>query len=205
MESLTNIVALLVCAAALSAVVLIMLRLAIPKEPHAPERPCLRKRIAAFGLPAAIIVVELLASAVVTAYGAPVGDSSNVVVEVLEAGDCRRPLSGFGLVQSCKPRGHSSTVPSELYLERGESLTVLGGDAVGPGDRIAEYTAVGWDRWPMPMAESSQWRSVADENRPNLLWLPAAALVATTLALGALTKALRRWRTGRIPAAEAPA
>jgi hypothetical protein len=207
MESLTNIIGLLVCAAALTAVVLIGLRLAIPKDPRAPdpERPRLRNRIAAFGISAAFIVVELLASAVVTAYGAPVGDSSEVVVEVREAGDCRRPLSGFGLVQSCKAGGYSSTVPSERYLERGESPTVLGGDAVGPGDRITEYTAVGWDRWLMPMAEGSQWRSVADEDRPNLLWLPAAALVATVLALGALSKALRRWKTGRVAVAETSA
>lgn len=82
---------------------------------------------------------------------------------------------------------------------------MLGGDAVEPGDRVVEYTAVGWDRWLLPMADASQWRSVADEDRPNLLWLPAVALVATTLALGTLARTLRQRKAGgRNPAVEIP-
>ncbi|MCC3762944.1 hypothetical protein K3N28_07645 [Glycomyces sp. TRM65418] len=194
MTFLLNLLSLLGCAAAVAVFVTVGLRMLIPKEPHSPAagRPRLRKRLAGFALPTALLVVELLATAVVTAYGAPVGDRGGTVVEVIETGECRRPVTGFGFVQSCTPAGYRSTVPSDSYLERGESPTVIGGATVGSGDRVAKYTAVGWDRWLMPFADRSQWRSVSDEERPNLLWLPAAAMGGAALGFGALAKALRR-------------
>lgn len=207
MTALINITAILVFAAVVAGAVYVGLRLFFRAQPSDP--PVDQRRRPLLGLLGGIALAFLVilstgvATAFQTSYGAPVGHPAGEVLEVVEVGECRRPVLGFGVVRSCEVTDYRSDVPEPNSRDRDETIKVVGGDPVAAGDRVARYWADGWERWLQLFAPGGQWRSIADEERPNLVWLPTAALLATGLAVNAAADALRRRHLKR--AADDPA
>ncbi|NUQ87457.1 MAG: hypothetical protein HOQ43_03205 [Glycomyces artemisiae] len=174
MNMLYDAAAMLVLAAGLVLLILLGLHLAAPTAVRGdePERPRPRPRkLETAAVCTAFLLTVFATAAVQTAYGAPMGERSSTTMEVVAAGDCDRPVAGLGIVVRCEPEVWISTVPFEYRLDG-----VVGGAAVQPGTKVAEYRLTGWWSALNPVRPQSQWRDTADESKTDLLWLSALPL-----------------------------
>ncbi|WP_026930655.1 hypothetical protein [Glycomyces tenuis] len=158
--------------------------------PNRPApRPTLQRRLLGFAKLALALAAIMFAHAAQAAFGAPVGERSSPVLEVVEARECDRPLTGFGLIRTCELQVYRST---EAIEYPGRPGTVVGDTPVEPGDRVAEYSSSGWVRWIQVFGDDPQWRSLDDARKPNLDWLPAAALLGAAIVLSGAGRRVRR-------------
>lgn len=205
MNALVNIAAILVFAFLVFAAVAVALRFLIPAEPYRPERPersrSRRRVLADLVGTLAVLALVFLAVEVRFAHGAPFGDRGVPVVEVVEVGKCERPALGFGISRSCE-------VTAYRYIDSDRepwspTIDVVTGNLLRPGDQVATYSASGWITFVFLGSNGSHWQPVSAEDRPNLVWLPTATLIAATALLGALRKRrttrtrARRWSVPR--------
>lgn len=199
MTSLLNIAAVLAFAAVVAAIVAVGLRLFIPSEPQGPTaeampkgRRRLRGLLAAAGVVAAVALANL-AFEVRFAYGSPHGERGEATVEVVEVGECGGPrMLHFGLARSCELRSYrTGGAGADDY----GSIDVVSGRPLRPGDEVAAYTASGWGSSVLFGADGTRWHPVDDEDRPDLVWLPTAALAAAAVGWLALDRAVSRGRS----------
>jgi hypothetical protein len=196
MTTLVNLGAVLVFALVVFAVVAVALRFLIPSEPY-PSARAERSRADSWrrgladvvGLLAVLALLNL-AVEVRFAYGAPFGERGDATVEVVEVGACERGPLGFGVARTCGLASFRSSAadPPPGVIE------VVTGAPVAPGDLVAEYSSSGWTDFALIGSGGSRWQPVSAEERPNLVWLPTATLVAAT----ALVAALRRRIAARL-------
>ncbi|SDL63005.1 hypothetical protein SAMN05216298_4606 [Glycomyces sambucus] len=180
MHAIYDVAAMLALAAGLALLILLVLRLLAPAAVRRRDvpRPTRAARIESWVVPAVFLLAMAAVGAAQVAYGSPAGERGPVPVEVLEVGECERPVAGLGLVVACDLSGWSATVPSDRLLADGERFRVLGGEPVEAGDRVVRYRLAWWES--LPMIPDPQWRSVADESRPDLRWtsvLPVVGLL----------------------------
>ncbi|WP_199040654.1 hypothetical protein [Glycomyces salinus] len=195
MASLLDILSLLLCVAVVGGVVWVGLLLVTRTEPgrshsESATKPSRKERLLGVLSFAAVLALTYAATAVQTAYGAPLGTQSSETVEVLEVRECSRPALDFGLVVSCDLSGYQRT-DDYWWLDGPDSI--LSSEAVEPGDRVAMFTASGWTRFFQPLPSDPQWRPIEDTDKPDLRWLPAAALIAGTT----VASWIGRWRRSR--------
>ncbi|GAB4009082.1 hypothetical protein GCM10029992_67170 [Glycomyces albus] len=195
MNPLLDILSLLLCVAVVGGIVWIgLLMITRTESGRSDTEPAAKpsrtdRLIGVLGF-TTVLALTFAATAVQTAYGAPVGDQSTETVEVLEVRECSRPALDFGLVVSCDLSGYQ--YPDDHgWLDGPDSI--LSSEAVEQGDRVAEFTATGWTRFFQPLPSDPQWRPIEDTDKPDLKWLPAAALVAGTT----VASWLGRWRRSR--------
>jgi hypothetical protein len=200
MSSLVNIAAILVFAFLVFGGVMVALRFLIPAEPYRPERPnrsrTRRRMLVDLVGVLAVIALMQLAVEVRLAYGAPFGERAYPVVEVVGVGDCERGPLGFGVVRSCEVTEYQYTAWEQGPAPWSEAIEVATGEAVEPGDRIAHYSSSGWTDFALLGSGGSRWQPVSAEDRPNLVWLPTATLIAATALSAALLKRYPRRVSG---------
>ena len=190
MTTLINLGAILVFALLVFAVVAVALRFLIPSEPYRSahtERSradSWRRGLADVAGLLAVLALVNLAVEVRFAYGAPFGERGDTTVAVVEVGECERGPLGFGIARKCELAsfGYPAADPSPGAIE------VATGEPVTPGDLVAEYSSSGWTDFALIGSGGSRWQPVSAEERPNLVWLPTATLVAATALVAALRK-----------------
>ncbi|MDA1358703.1 hypothetical protein O1R50_03660 [Glycomyces luteolus] len=201
MTSLINIAAILVFAFLVVAIVMVALRFLIPSEPYrskgAERSAVITARNVALDVVCLLAVLALvgLSIEIRLAYGAPFGSRDPQTVEVIEVGDCERAPLGFGIARACELSAYRYVDADENSAPWPQSIEVVSGDPVRPGDLVARYSSAGWKDFLLLGSGGSRWQPVSAVNRPSMVWLPSATLIAATM----LTAALRRTRR-RIPA-----
>ncbi|WP_156925797.1 hypothetical protein [Glycomyces arizonensis] len=200
MTILINIAAIAVFTLLVIGVVWIVLRAFLNRDPDAQEtrtapdpRPVRTRWLLGIG---GFLLCGMFISCAYTAqiaFGAPMGERTTPVLEVVEVRQCGRPIVGLGLVRLCELTVYESEAP--LYsFDFPDVITSAG--VVEPGDRVARYSPSGWVRALQFIGGEPQWRSLEDTGKPNLVWLQAAALVLGLLVLKWLDERLRaRHRT----------
>ncbi|GAB3219493.1 hypothetical protein GCM10027447_02510 [Glycomyces halotolerans] len=136
----------------------------------------------------AVIAFVQFSFAAQAAFGSPMGERNSKVIEVLEVERCERTLPGFGVVWSCRLRGFQTTdyVP---YRDHPESIVTKA--PIEPGDEITQITPPDWARELQLFSHDHYWRSLDDFDKPDLWWLPAAALLLGLGSIAALDRRLR--------------
>ncbi|GAA1686514.1 hypothetical protein GCM10009830_37490 [Glycomyces endophyticus] len=192
MTVLYDVAAMLVLAAALALLILLVLRLIAPGAVRRRDdgpKPTRAARIESWTFAALFILAMVAAGAAQVAYGAPTGERGPVTIEVLEVRECERPPAGLGLSVACDVSGWSVTAADEP--RPGGPLRVSGGTAVEAGDRVAEYRLTGWQALLRLSLPESQWRSTADESKPDLRWMSALPVLLAA-GYGAARRAVAR-------------